>query len=198
MQNAINTKIREKQPQLQFVNNEYLKDENETYWTDRKFSTSALPRRGNYTNKFNRGNYQCENVNLCESTHDNRKRYQRPKEKICYVCGKKTFWPSKHPIKERYSAFNKYRDNANSMNRDPSIQAFQTFLSDFEGLEIEDYDKNMDAEDNDIGLYPEEQGKDEKFFTKFGNVDQHLTLAALNDNSVFHALTALILLRPLL
>ncbi|KAI0991399.1 hypothetical protein K3495_g16788, partial [Podosphaera aphanis] len=173
LRNAIKTRTK-------IVKRQFLQQQTdgEQYWTDRTFGRAKQVDHGS----SNRGSHfrgSDRRTDFQRSRLSDRGR-QPPRTRKCYVCGKTGCWSSSHPIQERRSAYNRYRDTAYVSRADPSPEAYHAFLVEFEGLELDEL------------ANPDHSDEETQFFTEFGTLDDDnaiSTLATLNDLTVFHAAT---------
>lgn len=188
IRNAISVKALEMTNRLQ----QFSMDENdEMFWTDRTFGRSRpSPDRG-------RGRGR----GLSRGRGFGNDRLRPPTTKKCYVCGKVGCWSTKHTLEERKTSYNRYRDNAHAMNNRPSAEAYNTFLVNFKGFEMDDHDEHDDYERDDRDWRGRDKhrgdaeiefgGEEEGFFAEIGPLEPLEVLARLDDHAVLHAITGI-------
>lgn len=150
--------------------NETANDNNQ-YWTDRKFNGRGRGYRGGYRSRGNSGrsNYPARENN--ENTF---------KQKKCYICGKTGCWSTKHSDEERRKAYSKYREHAQYHQQLTSVDSFTVFLADYEGSEITTSLTSTNWNDDE---------ETEHFFTEFGSFDGNEILPLLQDHAAYHVFT---------
>jgi hypothetical protein len=172
-------------------NNYSDNDGNDQYWTDRTYGGRGRWRgRNNFESQGRLGSFGGSRGNFRRGNPRTSPPY-RPQSQIrqkkCYVCNKPNCWSTKHTVEERREAFDKFRQSTYVLGAKPNVATFQTFLTEFEG--VEGLDDQLDETQQlfiDLEL---ENG--EQFFTEFGEVIGTQTIACLNDQSVFHATTGI-------
>ena len=111
------------------------------------------------------------------------------RQKKCYICGKPGCWSTKHTLDERKQAYNKF----NQYTQHPTVAYYQSFLSQFEGVEGLTDDGLSETEqlltDMEIEDYDNPADYPDQYLTELGEVDGIQTVAILNDQSTFHFIT---------
>ena len=170
LRSAIATATRSRDTQ-QFPNTD------EAYWTDRTYKRGGSYNRGGASRGRGGGTW-------------NSGKYHASRLKKCYVCDKSNCWSTRHTLQERKDAFSKFRQGAMKAGTRHDDAYLQSFLTSYEGYEDlrDDQDDKVDEllRSLEIDDYPDENGQ---FFTEFGNIEGIATVAALNDQSVYHCLT---------
>jgi hypothetical protein len=93
-------------------------------------------------------------------------------------------------LSERKASYGRYKDTAYITGTDPSSTAFQQFITDYEGLEIDDDDTHEQSNHQQDSQQFVMTSENNQFFTEFGTVNPNELITALYDNTVYHALTA--------
>ncbi|HEY2455482.1 MAG TPA: hypothetical protein VGI71_23255 [Scandinavium sp.] len=168
-------------------------DENGQYWTDRTYGGSGRWRgrnnfdhQGRYSNP--RGNSRRGNLRPSRFSPPQ----SQTRQKKCYVCNEPNCWSTRHTIEERRKAFDKFRQSTYMLGTESTVAAFQSFLTEFEG--VEGLDDQLDETQQllmDLELENEDQFFTEQYHTEFGDITGTQTVAFLNDQSVFHAVTGI-------
>ncbi len=167
--------------------------EHEQNWTDRVYGGRGRGSRDLGSRDFRnfRGNSQGNGFRGGRA----RGRYNSSaiRQKKCYVCGKIGCWSTKHPIDTRKKAYDKFNQSATRKHLEPSVAYYQSFLSEFEGIEglTDDVDDEMNETEQllmDIELGDNKYDFD-TYITKLREVNGLATVAILNDHSVFYSIT---------
>ncbi|KAJ5379608.1 hypothetical protein N7509_012727 [Penicillium cosmopolitanum] len=110
----------------------------------------------------------------------------------CYICGRPGCWSKYHTGEERKRSLDNFRQQHYfTTGQTATPQAFQMFISDFEGTEkIEGLD---DSDSHDptqmLATITIEDDKHEGFVTELGEVDGTRMISILNDQAVYHFFT---------
>ncbi|KAI0994430.1 hypothetical protein K3495_g13752, partial [Podosphaera aphanis] len=183
-----------------FDNSKFTKENNRIYqteeqgnhWTDRKFyrETGGYNNHGRGRSGYNSSGRQSE-PKFQERDNFMGTRYphqlkQSNGNKRCYICKRKGCWSTKHSKKDQYNAYKEFEHNlTNTYNRSTSREEFQHLLIDSEGVEeIEDVVETSEAL-ADLNINEEY----DNYLAEMGEINGIETVAILNDQSAFHAIT---------
>ena len=172
----------------QFENMDIRQSNNSQYWTDRKYEG----RGKNYRQTNSRPGKDSRDggsAGLSRGFIPNQQTNQRKlQSKRCYVCDKTGCWSTRHSVEERKKAYDIFTRSQYSTEIDVSLENYQTFLVQFEGVEgfsDEDTQQENSAFLHDMKI-EENCGS---FLTELGLVNGYNTVAILNDQSILHSLT---------
>jgi hypothetical protein len=91
-------------------------------------------------------------------------------------------------LNKRKALYDRYKSTVYSIKTDPSSTAFHQFIANYEGLDIKDDDnKNTQEQSNQQLIITSENSQ---FFTEFSITNPDKLITTLNNNSIYHALTA--------
>ena len=178
IRNAINTRAAMTHAQY-VVGHDAYEEEEEQFWTDRTYGR-ARPNHRNFSGQ-GANRYRPQTGSYRPQTGSGRRDLpHRKRDKECYVCGKKGCWSTKHTTEERQRAYERYKTRAYITQDDPTYEAFEAFLCDFEGLGVND------GEDMD----KEQAAGTTQYYTEFsGEIDPYEAVTTLNDQVIYHAIT---------
>lgn len=172
MRNAISTKINEIKYQS------FRSCTDEQFWTDRTYSNNKT--------KLVKGHGSIRN-------QSNQSRQNQRIQKKCYICGKVGCWSTKHGIEERRVAYQRYKQSSYITDiADPSPNNYQSFLTEFEGTELDGDNENDDeiqqlmAATNLDDIY-----EPESYLTELGEINGVCAVTQLNNYATFHAVTGI-------
>ncbi|KAH6667382.1 hypothetical protein B0J14DRAFT_642344 [Halenospora varia] len=188
LRSAVGTAMRTREEQQQFnlYNEQDQYTETNQFWTDRQYRG-----RGRFNRGQSRGRYRGNSRGFGKGYSTSRPFQQRQKK--CYVCSKPGCWSTKHSLDERKQSFDKFRSEAQYLqNHEPTAQFFQSFLAEFEGIEAFPGDDDLNEAQQlmmEMDLQSEDDEYNGQFFTELGEIDGLKTIAILNNQSTFHAVT---------
>lgn len=139
-------------------NNQYLQDQAESYYTDRRYSPSPRARNFSRGNRGNRPSQFSQRTGLFPARNRPQGRPLNQAKKRCFVCHKEGCWSSNHPRTDVTRAKRQYAASHETFyNSAPTQEDISAYVTNFEGVATDSYEDDNDKEQDEDPEEDEEE-----------------------------------------